>query len=204
MKLLILTLTIIISICTTNAQTDDIQNIRKIYNDIKTKIETDSENGVIEINQVNFSRMMAAVGLCNTEVNFYGYEKIPMEEEYLGWQVDGERVLQFITVHYNIAAPEIYIEYLFDPDSQQLIFFYSKDETSSKEYRYYYKDDKLIKLITNSIPADDVETNKKEKTENFNKVELDLADKAVKKAKEYKTMYSQLYALEKLEKIIRN
>ncbi len=182
------------------SQEDNILSIRKIYTETKKDIE-DYYTLAEETTRLEFSRNIPALGPCKTTVDFYGEEKLPMEEEHMRWQIDGEIILRFVSVRYNTAAPVIHMEYLFHPENQNLIFCYIRDERDSNEQRYYFRNKILIKYVENNITENaDVEKITNEKYKNYSPDEIASAKKVLANAREYITMYKQLNAFEKIEK----
>ncbi|MBN1185024.1 MAG: hypothetical protein JXB49_22250 [Bacteroidales bacterium] len=181
------------------SQQKDIENIRNKYQEAKEYIKQQEDYNVKT--RLEYSRIIPALGTCITTVDFYGTESLSEEEGTYPWKYDGERTLMFVSViieciHASSGSMEM--EYLFDPESQILLFCYVRDYGYEKEYRYYFTDKKLIKYIEKSIYPDD-NTLKTEKQDHFSVEEIESSKKIIRNSVEYLNLFDTLYSFEKLE-----
>lgn len=121
--------------------------------------------------EVNIKQNLPGTGYHKEWIRLYFYEK----ENYEGQP--GEpmlfRNIHFVTAKYNYAAREFYDEYLFD-EKGNLEFIFARnadiDDFKGGEYRFYFKDGKLIKVI---VSVRNLETEKYEQKYTGAKVPAD-------------------------------
>lgn len=110
--------------------------------------------------EVNIKQNLPGTGYHKEWIRLYFYEKENEE-----WEADEPmlfRNIHFVTAKYNYAAREFYDEYLFDEKGNlEFIFACNADIDDFKggEYRFYFKDGKLIKVI---VSVRNLETEKYE------------------------------------------
>ena len=121
--------------------------------------------------EVNIKQNLPGTGYHKEWIRLYFYEK----ENYEG-QPDEPmlfRNIHFVTAKYNYAAREFYDEYLFD-EKGNLEFIFARnadiDDFKGGEYRFYFKDGKLIKVI---VSVRNLETEKYEQKYTGAKVPAD-------------------------------
>ncbi|MFZ1808714.1 MAG: hypothetical protein WAU36_15900 [Cyclobacteriaceae bacterium] len=174
----------------------DIAYIRKVYNQTKIDLEN-----VDEVTKVNYERIIPALGPSHTTINFFGHELLSEDESTHPWSNDGIKKIRLVSVKYNVAESIVESEYLYDPQTQRLLFYYKRDSYNNKEYRYYFNGNNLIKMSISTLlddPSEEKTTN--EITSQFNKDALALAQQIINKANTYKQQFATLHQLEKLEK----
>ncbi|MEQ8362881.1 MAG: hypothetical protein RH948_08430 [Cyclobacteriaceae bacterium] len=174
----------------------DIAYIRKVY--IQTKADFENTD---EITQVNYERIVPALGPIHTTAKFFGLELLSEDESTHPWSNDGIKQLRLVAVKYNVAESIVESEYLYDQKTQRLLFYYKMDSYSNKEYRYYFNGDVLLKMSISTLPddpSDEKSTN--EINSNFHQEALAQAQQIIKKADTYQQQFVGLYQLEKLEK----
>ena len=121
--------------------------------------------------EVNIKQNLPGTGYHKEWIRLYFYEKENEE-----WEADEEmlfRNIHFVTAKYNYAAREFYDEYLFD-EKGNLEFIFARnadiDDFKGGEYRFYFKDGKLIKVI---VSVRNLETEKYEQKYTGAKVPAD-------------------------------
>lgn len=121
--------------------------------------------------EVNIKQNLPGTGYHKEWIRLYFYEKENEE-----WEADEPmlfRNIHFVTAKYNYAAREFYDEYLFDEKGNlEFIFAHNADIDDFKggEYRFYFKDGKLIKVI---VSVRNLETEKYEQKYTGAKVPAD-------------------------------
>ncbi|MEP2668742.1 MAG: hypothetical protein ABJH04_07100 [Cyclobacteriaceae bacterium] len=173
----------------------DIAYIRKVYNQTKENLINAEE-----VTKVSYERTIPALGPTHTTLNFFGHEVLNEDESSHPWSNDGIKKLRFVTVKYNVAESLVESEYLYDPQTQRLLFYYKMDSYSYKEYRYYFNGDTLLKLIISTLSDDPAAETNTEITSNFHQEALDQAQQIIKKADTYQQQFVDLHQLEKIEK----
>ena len=137
----------------TNAQTDDIAPIRSFYAKIANEIaacKTDGEGEyqctllVSELNVNAYNQMVPVVATSTRNVKFWmaGKDFLTGNEELYN-----DFDLARVDVKGQLSAFSWYEEYLFDKG--KLIFYIYKSEAG--EYRYYFKNNKLIKFLDKKL-----------------------------------------------------
>ena len=145
--------------------------------------------------EVNIKQNLPGTGYHKEWIRLYFYEKENEE-----WEADEPmlfRNIHFVTAKYNYAAREFYDEYLFD-EKGNLEFIFARnadiDDFKGGEYRFYFKDGKLIKVI---VSVRNLETEKYEQKYTGTKVpeeyESDYKD-YLGKAKHYKDLFKTIDA----------
>jgi hypothetical protein len=170
------------------AQEDEIAKIRDRYNNIKEMEEYDFMSHEITLNY-----MLPAVGLKTKTIKFFyeGEQVNPEIDPY-----DFNYTLAKAVISWNISASNQYtVEYLFNTN-EQLIFCYHKGEGmfDNHEYRYYFKDLKLIKCIVKSTNEDGTEINYT-KTKGFGKEDFSAAEHYKANAEKYLKTFKDLNLL---------
>lgn len=146
------------------AQTDvvakqQVEKIRKQYGEAKQMAAHSEKTGQDYYNdlEVKIRRMVAGTGMRYETIRyFFGNDFDEESELYIA-------DVYFITRQYNVAARKYYEEYLFDPQSGQLIFaFLQESDTPAgqkNETRYYWGAEGLVHQIVKGTPLmDDVFT----------------------------------------------
>ena len=120
---------------------------------------------------MNIKQNLPGTGYHKEWIRLYFYEKENEE-----WEADEPmlfRNIHFVTAKYNYAAREFYDEYLFD-EKGNLEFIFARnadiDDFKGGEYRFYFKDGKLIKVI---VSVRNLETEKYEQKYTGAKVPAD-------------------------------
>lgn len=182
------------------SQSQAILDIRAQYKEAKTyKENQDGLEFESEVTRVELNRNIPGMGPCATTISFYGYEEFEEEEASDPWGNDGKKVLLFVEIKYNLSAPQVLVEYLFDKKNQRVIFFYKKDEYNNTEQRFYYDENGLIRTIFTTMN----ESGESEKTtldKNWGRKELKIAEDILENGLSYLKMFHQLYQIEKIEK----
>jgi hypothetical protein len=134
---------------TANAQSEKIEEIRKIYYDVGAKISAQEKgDSHKEVYRFSVNMMLPGIGPQEKELDFY----YNTEQDYEGQQT---HKLVKVRNSYNVGLLyRMYEEYLFKNDT--LIFYYEKvsgDECG--EIRMYFSGDKLIKLKTTQVEGCD-------------------------------------------------
>lgn len=183
---------ILLIVFNVNAQEDAINKIRALY------AQVNNEDAGYETHRVELNTMQAAIGLQTTKIEF----------RYLAFQSNPEEdptKLEYhvakISVSYNISGGmEYHIEYLFD-DYENLVFYYKKAEGAweNYEYRYYFKDASLIKVIIKSVNETGLKLDYTD-TQKFKDKDLKYAKDCRQKAKKYLLFFSNLTSIEYLDK----
>jgi hypothetical protein len=183
-----------------NTSANPIQNIRKEYQLAKNIQEArKASSGELQATQISMVRNIPGLGPCQTQIDFFGSENLTTDEELTHpWKHNGSIHLKFVSVHYNLAAYPVTLEYLYN-DENQLVFHFLKDESRQTEERYYFHEQQLFKLIL-SHSVNTPEQSKVEKQGNFQKEEVGKSKQLQQKAKEYLSTYRNIHLLEKLEK----
>ena len=121
--------------------------------------------------EVNIKQNLPGTGYHKEWIRLYFYEKENEE-----WEADEPmlfRNIHFVTAKYNYAAREFYDEYLFD-EKGNLEFIFARnadiDDFKGGEYRFYFKDGKVIKVI---VSVRNLETEKYEQKYTGAKVPAD-------------------------------
>lgn len=191
------------------SQNNSVIEIDKYVDKLNSDIA--SENGGYGnyfTHKINFESIVRAIGRQNTEVKFYYTQP---EEEAL----EGGNHLEFklkylpppkITVNYNIAASQdVAIEYYYRKGNLVLYHCISKGAYYCVEEKYYFENEKLIKIkVTSLAECKDKETLETrtpfERTDNFSKTDLKVSGKYMRNSVEYKKIFYNLVELEKLDK----
>ena len=145
--------------------------------------------------EVNIKQNLPGTGYHKEWIRLYFYEKENEE-----WEADEPmlfRNIHFVTAKYNYAAREFYDEYLFD-EKGNLEFIFARnadiDDFKGGEYRFYFKDGKLIKVI---VSVRNLETEKYEQKYTGAKVPADYESDYkdyLGKAKHYKDLFKTIDA----------
>ena len=146
-----------------NDTPEKVEQIRKIYNEISSKIEAtekDKESGKTSSLAVNelivnkLDKSWAAVG--NYRVTYRFYYKNRDEEPYPNQLVK-------VTKTTESAARKYYEEFVYD-ETEALIFYFEKseDDETPKEVRIYYDQENCIRIIEDSATRDELSTNDKQ------------------------------------------
>mgnify|MGYP006958158368 FL=1 len=121
--------------------------------------------------EVNIKQNLPGTGYHKEWIRLYFYEKENEEREADEPMLF--RNIHFVTAKYNYAAREFYDEYLFD-EKGNLEFIFARnadiDDFKGGEYRFYFKDGKLIKVI---VSVRNLETEKYEQKYTGAKVPAD-------------------------------
>jgi hypothetical protein len=187
-SVLIIFLIFSLSVC---AQEDEIAKIRERYNAVSQNDSYDYMTHQVELNY-----MLPAVGLKTKTLKFYyqGEQINPEVDPY-----DYKYTLIKTVVTWNVSASNIYtVEYLFN-EKGQLIFCFDKSEGmyDNHEYRYYFKDSKLIKCIIKSTTEDGAETNYT-KSSGFGKEDLSTSESYKTTAAQYLKTFEELNVLDQI------
>ncbi|MCF6242914.1 MAG: hypothetical protein L3J74_16420 [Bacteroidales bacterium] len=147
---------------------------------------------------MKLNTMQAAIGLQTTKIEFRytAFQSNPEEAPY-----GLEYSLAKINVWYNISdGMEYYIEYLFD-ENQNLIFYYRRaiGKWENYQYRYYFNEGKLIKVIIKSINEMGLKLDYTD-TGNFKTKDIEYAKKCFSNAKEYIDFFHIMTDIEYLDK----
>jgi hypothetical protein len=175
-----------------------IQEIRERYNAIAIGIE---HEGLLH-HEIAFKTMVPGIGLQFTTIRFF--------YEFLQEGETGEILrspLIKMTLDYMIAASvSIYIEYFFN-EAEEVIFYYLRAEGyECGEKRFYFDNEKLIKVKTNSLGEECIESNAGyvfedyESTQDFSIEDYAKAKEIVKKAQKYVKFFDEMQRIEKLDK----
>lgn len=128
------------------SQSSDIEAIRTHYTEIG-KQSKDCEIGCLYLNELKVNandQPWRAVGNYEKTIQFW-FDDDPKQCDECG--TNGENVLMKVVIDESGSSYSIHQEYLYlDGD---LIFHYhvSEDENAKEEYRYYFKDQILIKMM---------------------------------------------------------
>ena len=180
------------------SQDSRIEEIRERSTFISESIENDE----LLIHMMNLRTLVPGIGFQNTNILFY-YEFLQDDEtnEVL------EPPLVKITIDYMIAASVgIYIEYLFDAKEKLIFHYYRAEGYECGERRYYFDKEKLIKIKSNPLEEECVDSDLTieyeyyERSGNFSNNDLKEADRIVKKAHGYKEMFDHIVEIEQLDK----
>ena len=178
MKRIIAFVGMMVCVLTVSAQ-DAVSTIRKHYTETQQMVaqyaewekEGDWTMPCPMYYEVNIKQNLPGTGYHKEWIRLYFYEK----ENYEG-QPDEPmlfRNIHFVTAKYNYAAREFYDEYLFD-EKGNLEFIFARnadiDDFKGGEYRFYFKDGKLIKVI---VSVRNLETEKYEQKYTGAKVPAD-------------------------------
>ena len=140
-----------------HAQTDpkvkaQVEDIRRMYAEAKHLVAHSEEpdQDWYEDMEIHRRQMCSGVGMVyETQRYFY----LSDFDDERGYEVAS---LHFITRRYNSAARQYYEEYLFDPESGQLVFAFLQGDNAftgeKDETRYYWHNGKLIHQQTKGEP----------------------------------------------------
>ena len=145
--------------------------------------------------EVNIKQNLPGTGYHKEWIRLYFYEKENEE-----WEADEPmlfRNIHFVTAKYNYAAREFYDEYLFD-EKGNLEFIFARnadiDDFKGGEYRFYFKDGKLIKdIVSVRNPATEKYEQKYTGTKVPEEYESDYKD-YLGKAEHYKDLFKTIDA----------
>lgn len=164
MRTLFLSISLLFIVNIAFAQDEDIKHIRKQYYDIVNQISESRKAGyegtlycnTMELNK--FGKAWRAVGHFNEKVEIW-YEDDPRHAE----EEKPENTLKMIVVTGESSAFGYYKEFLFEDGI--LIFAFNKfrNEGNPQEFRYYFKDGKIIKRVSDeegSMAEEGYETTK--------------------------------------------
>ncbi len=175
-----------------------IKEIRERYNAVSEDIEHED----LLHHEIAFRTLVPGIGFQHTTMRFY-YEFLQDGEtgEIL------ESPLIKLTFDYMIAASvHLYGEYLFD-EGEHVIFYYHRAEGyECGEERVYFEEEKLIKVKTNPLGEECIESDAGyiypayEKAEDFSAEDHAKAKKIVKKAHTYVSFFDEMQAIEQLDK----
>lgn len=178
MKRIIILIGMMACVLTVSAQ-DAVSAIRKHYTETQEMVKQYAEwekEGEWTMPcpmyyEVNIKQNLPGTGYHKEWIRLYFYEKENEE-----WEADEPmlfRNIHFVTAKYNYAAREFYDEYLFD-EKGNLEFIFARnadiDDFKGGEYRFYFKDGKLIKVI---VSVRNLETEKYEQKYTGAKVPAD-------------------------------
>ena len=178
MKRIIIFIGMMACVLTVSAQ-DAVSAIRKHYTETQQMVaqyvewekEGDWTMPCPMYYEVNIKQNLPGTGYHKEWIRLYFYEKENEE-----WEADEPmlfRNIHFVTAKYNYAAREFYDEYLFD-EKGNLEFIFARnadiDDFKGGEYRFYFKDGKLIKVI---VSVRNLETEKYEQKYTGAKVPAD-------------------------------
>ena len=178
MKRIIIFIEMMACVLTVSAQ-DAVSAIRKHYTETQEMVKQYAEwekEGEWTMPcpmyyEVNIKQNLPGTGYHKEWIRLYFYEKENEE-----WEADEPmlfRNIHFVTAKYNYAAREFYDEYLFD-EKGNLEFIFARnadiDDFKGGEYRFYFKDGKLIKVI---VSVRNLETEKYEQKYTGAKVPAD-------------------------------
>jgi len=174
------------------AQEESIQKIKERYAAVNSK------NAGYQTHTLELNTMQAAIGLQTTKINFryLAFQPDP-EDEPSKWEYS----LAKTTVTYNISDEMKYrTEYLFDKN-QQLVFYSKKaiGKWENYEYRYYFDNQKLLKVIISGINEMGLKINYTN-TKNFKEKDLNYANKCLLNAEKYLSFFELLPEIEYLDK----
>lgn len=172
--------------------------IRERYRAISQKIEHEE----LLHHEIVFKTLVPGIGLQFTTMRCY-YEFLQDGEtgEVL------ESPLIKVTLDYMIAASvSFYIEYVFD-EAEEVIFYYLRAEGAEcGERRFYFDDEKLIKVKSNSLGEACNEGDagyiyeEYEKTKQFNAEDYARGKQIVKKAAAYTAFFHEMGKVEQVDK----
>ena len=140
-----------------HAQTDPIvkaqvEDIRRMYAEAKQLVAHSEEpdQDWYEDMEIHRRQMVGGVGMVyETQRYFY----LSDFDEERGYEMAS---LHFLTRRYNSAARQYYEEYLFDPESGQLVFAFLQGDNAftgeKDETRYYWHKSELIHKQTKGEP----------------------------------------------------
>ena len=178
MKRIVAFVGMMVCVLTVSAQ-DAVSTIRKHYTETQQMVaqyaewekEGDWTMPCPVYYEVNIKQNLPGTGYHKEWIRLYFYEKENEE-----WEADEPmlfRNIHFVTAKYNYAAREFYDEYLFD-EKGNLEFIFARnadiDDFKGGEYRFYFKDGKLIKVI---VSVRNLETEKYEQKYTGAKVPAD-------------------------------
>ncbi len=175
-----------------------VQEIRNRYNAISEKIEQEE----LLHHEISFKTLVPGIGFQFTTIRFY-YEFL--QDDETGETLESPLIK--ITLDYMIAASvSFYIEYLFN-DAEELIFHYLKAEgLECGEKRFYFDQEKLIKIKISSLGEECVESEAGyiyedyERTKDFSVEDYVKAKKIVKKAQSYSEFFDEMEKIEQSDK----
>ena len=149
MKKILFTLLMLATLSITAMAADDIAAIRETYNNIKAQIADpdDTNYNRPDSTCITIDRMLPGSGIQHHVTHFYYLN----DDWYPGCDDCNKPKIQLATMRFNIAALNYYYEYLFDVETQQLLFFYEHyfdTETGQPvDNRLYFNNGKLIKAV---------------------------------------------------------
>ncbi|GAB4335939.1 MAG: hypothetical protein OHK0038_13940 [Flammeovirgaceae bacterium] len=153
-------------------QTEEVLRIRKIYERVNKELV--SETSLPTHSDLTINTMEADIGLQSCQLKFF-YEVGSMNK-------GNQLPVKMIHVKYNIGAPEIYQEFLFE--NAQLIFSFLKDAVLCVEKRYYFSENKLIYYL-----QEDCEGKNKTEEYKFTTSREEEAQRHQSKCKAYLEMF---------------
>ncbi len=173
------------------AQNDKIKAIKDLYYSINNDMP-------FQTRTVSMNTMHAAIGMQTTNIKFWFLseqtdpEEDPYETTYTPVKVQ---------VNYNIAAGMNYtIEYLLN-EKGELVFYFkqAKGEWENYTYRYYFDQNKLIKVMIKSINETGLKIDYTD-TANFKEKDLEYAKECIENAKQYVDFFDIMTNIEYLDK----
>lgn len=175
-----------------------IKEIRNRYHAINEKMEQEE----LLHHEIAFKTLVPGIGFQFTTVRFY-YEFL--QDDETGETLESPLIK--VTLDYMIAASvSIYIEYVFN-DAEELIFHYLKAEgMECGEKRFYFDQEKLIKVKVNSLGEECIESGAGyiyedyERTKDFSIEDYAKAKKIVKKARGYTEFFDEMQMIEQSDK----
>jgi hypothetical protein len=197
-RTLFLTLLIPLLVLPVSGSETKIKEIRDRYNEISVKIEHEE----LLHHEIAFKTLVPGIGLQFTTMRFF--------YEFLQDGETGEILkssLIKITFDYMIAASVgLYVEYLFN-DAEEVIFYYLRAEGQEcGEKRFYFDNEKPVKVKINSLGEKCIEDNagyifeNYDRTSDFSTEDYAKAKQIVDRAQEYVMFFSKMQKIEKLDK----
>lgn len=195
---LVVLFTINLSVSKANDSTNkQVLNIKKLYKEAK-----DLENKSHFHHDIIMNKMLPAVGHSQTKIRFVFLNKQvnPEKDPYLM-----THSLKKIIVDYNIAASsKHHFEYLYNLQGIPIFAYYRiRSINGNFEYRYYYKNKKLIMVKAIESPNTDNNSSGKyalrQTKSNFNKTDKKKAAHILSKAINYANYFKTILELEELK-----
>lgn len=159
-------------------QESEIKRIRNVFTETNKKIEDNQATGSKYCIEIIKDRIVPGVGPQITSTKLFFHENY---EDYL----KSSKILLKAVVTYNVAQSlSVYEEYLFE--NNKVIFYYEKLKGyTCGEKRFYFKNNKLIKLKSNPISCEYFEEllEDYEKNSNFSEYELEEANRIMEEGK---------------------
>ncbi len=132
----------------TYSQNNDIDFIRDLYNQTQKKINSQKDSLVPQDNmRIVLNRNMPAIGPQKISYKFY-FTLCLNESDSVYYY----HKLDFVKCSYNFAASAFYYEeFLFDNRANLVFYFLRYKSQITREYRCYFKDNKLIKITVKKL-----------------------------------------------------